>query len=145
MSKKPRRVKRSRRKIKIKNFLLGRGHELYDLVEDVGMHKTNITYPQLLELLAYLRKQWSKLYSIRTSKKKLPKSIGLVRSNVKSDVVPIVDTWVKGQRVTNLYVNGGAQLCVMIENLIHKLRLEVDTPSQSKVKLSLNVLGLIVI
>jgi len=102
------------------------------------MQRPNITYPQLLELSPYLRKQWSKLSSTRASKKKLPKSIGLVRSNVKSDVVPIVDAWVKGQRITNVYVDEGAQMCVMTKNLMYKLRLEVDTPSQSKVKLANN-------
>ena len=51
-------------------------------------------------------------------------------------MVPIVNAWVKGQRVTNVYVDGGAQMCVMTKNLMHKLRLEVDTPSQSKVKLA---------
>ena len=53
-------------------------------------------------------------------------------------MLPIVDAWVKGQRVTNVYVDGGAQMCVMTENLMHRLRLEVDTPSQSKVKLANN-------
>ena len=56
-SKKPRRVKRSRRKITIKDFPLGRGHESYDLIEDIGMQRPNITYPQLLKLTPYLRKQ----------------------------------------------------------------------------------------
>ena len=55
-SKKPRRVKRSRRKITTKYFPLGRGHEPYDLAEDIGRQKPNITYPQLLELPPYLRK-----------------------------------------------------------------------------------------
>ena len=45
MSKKPRRVKRSRRKITIKDFPLGRGHESYDLAKDIGMQRPNITYP----------------------------------------------------------------------------------------------------
>ena len=93
-SKKPRRVKRIRRKITIKDFPLSRGHESYDLVEDIGMQKPNITYPQLLELSPYLRKKSSKLSSTRASKEKLPKSIGLVRSNIKSDVVPILDACV---------------------------------------------------
>ena len=53
-------------------------------------------------------------------------------------MVSIVDAWVKSQRVTNVYVDGGAQMCVMTENLMHKLRLKVDTSSQSKVKLANN-------
>ena len=56
-------VKKSRRKITIKDFPLGEGRESYSLLEDLGVQNPNITYPQLLELSPLLRKQWSKLSS----------------------------------------------------------------------------------
>lgn len=66
-SKRHERTKKPRRKITIQDFPLGKGHESYDLAEDLGNHKPNITYPQLLELSLFLRKQWSKLVSTRKS------------------------------------------------------------------------------
>ena len=55
-SKRPRKAKKPRRKITLRDFPLRRGHESYDLIEDLGVKKPNITYPQLLELSPSLRK-----------------------------------------------------------------------------------------
>ena len=60
-SKKQKRVKKPRRRITIHDFPLGKDHDSYDLANDLGSQKPNITYPQLLELSPLLRRQWSKI------------------------------------------------------------------------------------
>ena len=61
-----------------------------------------------------------------------------MKTNTKGDILPILDAWVKGQKVSRVYVDGGAQMCVMTERLMIKLRLDVDTPSQFRVTLENN-------
>ncbi|KAH7432177.1 hypothetical protein KP509_07G011900 [Ceratopteris richardii] len=99
------RRRRPRRKITMEDFPLGKGIEPYDLIEDISTQKPNITWPQLLQLSSKTRREWSKLVSTRRAKNK---ELNLIRANACDDVVPTVDAYVKGRRVSNVYVDGGA-------------------------------------
>ena len=90
-SKKHKRVKRPRRKITIEDFPLGKGRESYDLIEDLGNQRPNITYPQLLELSPSLRKQWSKIASTRKSKRGMGKPVSLVKADGRGPSIGCMD------------------------------------------------------
>ena len=64
--------------------------------------------------------------------------MGLVKASSKGDVVPILDAWIRGQKISKVYVDGGAQMCVMTERVMHRLKLEVNSPSQFRVALANN-------
>ena len=93
-----------------------------------------------------LRKQWGKLASTRKPRKRT-NTASLIKSKPKDDVVPIIDAWVKGKKVSRVYVDGGAQMCVMTERLMNRLKLEITTPSKYRVSLAnnanINCLGVI--
>ncbi|KAH7433903.1 hypothetical protein KP509_07G091700, partial [Ceratopteris richardii] len=72
------RKRRPRRKIMMEDFPLGKGIELYDLIEDISTQKPNITWPQLLQLSSKTRREWSKLVSTRRAKNK---ELNLIRAN----------------------------------------------------------------
>ncbi|MCO5572232.1 hypothetical protein L7F22_025984 [Adiantum nelumboides] len=50
----------------------------------------------------------------------------------------MLDAYVKGQRVSNVYVDGGAQICVMTEQTMHRLGLKVNAPAPCKAKMANN-------
>ena len=54
----------------------------------------------------------------------------------EKDVLPILDACIKGQRVSNVFVDGRAQMCVMSESMMHKLELEVDGPCNVRANLA---------
>ena len=54
------------------------------------------------------------------------------------DVLPIMNAYIKGQHITNVYIDGGAQICVMIEDMMHLLSLEVDNLAPFKSKIANN-------
>ena len=124
----------TRRKITIKDFLLGSKEEPYDLVEDVSSQGPKLTWPQLLHLSPKMRRQWSKMVSTRTSK-----VMGAVEAKKEEDVLPILESYIKGQRIRKVYVDGGAQVCVMSEKMMHRLGLEVQGKSEFKAKMANNV------
>ncbi|KAH7428075.1 hypothetical protein KP509_10G074400 [Ceratopteris richardii] len=129
------RKRRPRRKIMMEDFPLGKGIEPYDLIEDISTQKPNITWPQLLQLSSKTRREWSKLVSTRRAKNK---EINLIRANACDDVVPTVDAYVKGKRISNVYVDGGAQMCIMTEKEMHRLGLDVTGPSAYQGKMENN-------
>ena len=71
-----------------------------------------------------MRKQWAKLSSTHVSKKK---EMRLIKTSDSKDVSPIVDAWIKGHKVSKVYVDGGAQMCVMIKRKMDQLGLEFDS------------------
>ncbi|KAH7331894.1 hypothetical protein KP509_20G056000, partial [Ceratopteris richardii] len=129
------RRRRPRRKITMEDFPLGKGIEPYDPIEDISTQKSNITWPQLLQLSSTTRREWSKLVSTRRAKNK---ELNLIRSNACDDLVPTVDAYVKGRRVSNVYVDGGAQMRVMTEKTMHRLGLDVTGPSAYQAKIANN-------
>ena len=130
------RKKRSstRRKITIKDFPLGEKEEPYSLVEDVCSQGPKLTWPQLLHLSPKMRQQWSKMVSTRTTK-----VMGSVEAKKDEDVLPVVEAYIRGQRIQKVYVDGGAQVCVISEKMMHKLGLEVHGKSEFKAKMANNV------
>ncbi|MCO5607837.1 hypothetical protein L7F22_062038 [Adiantum nelumboides] len=51
------------------------------------------------------------------------------------DIEPIVDAYIKEKRVSNVYVDGGAQMCVVTERTMHRLGLSITEPSDCHAKL----------
>ncbi|MCO5565088.1 hypothetical protein L7F22_018759 [Adiantum nelumboides] len=115
----------TRRKIGIINFPVK--SKPHDLIEEVQRQEHKLTWPQLLHLSPRMRRQWSKMVTTRRSK-----SVNTLKAQVLKDDVPVLDTQIKGQRVSSDYVDGGAQVCVISEKMMHKLRLEVSGPSGFK-------------
>ncbi|MCO5551814.1 hypothetical protein L7F22_005317 [Adiantum nelumboides] len=111
----------SRRKIGIIKFQVK--SKPHDLIEEVQRQEPKLTWPQLLHLSPRMRRQWSKMVSTRRSK-----SVNTLKAQVLEDDVPVLDTQIKRQRVSSDYVDGGAQMCVIGEKMMHKLRLEVRGP-----------------
>ena len=67
------------------------------------------------------------------------KVMGSVEAKRKSDVLPILEAFIKGHRICKVYVNGGAQVCVMSEKTMHHLGLEVHGKWEFKAKMANNV------
>ncbi|MCO5603765.1 hypothetical protein L7F22_057917 [Adiantum nelumboides] len=110
-----------RRKIGIINFPVKSKPQ--DLIEEVQRQEPKLTWPQLLHLSPRTRRQWSKMVSTRRSK-----NVNTLKAQVLEDNVPMLDTQIKGQRVSSDYVDGGEHVCVISEKTMHKLRLEVRGP-----------------
>ena len=64
--------------------------------------------------------------------------MALIKTNPKNDVVPTIDAYIKGQKISRVYVDGGAQMCVITEKLVNRLKLEITTPSRFRVSLANN-------
>ena len=135
-SKSAKRKKRtsSRRKITIKDFQLGMKEEPYDLVKDVSSQGPHLSWPQFLHLSPKMRRQWSKMVSTR-----MPKVMGSIEAKKENDVLPVLEAIIKGQRIRKVYVDEGAQVCVMNEKTMHHLGLEVHGKSEFKAKMANNV------
>ncbi|MCO5603476.1 hypothetical protein L7F22_057626 [Adiantum nelumboides] len=114
-----------RRKIGIIDFPVK--SKPHNLIEQVQRQEHKLTWPQLLHLSPRMRRQWSKMVSTRRSK-----SVNTLKAQVLEDDVPVLDTQIKGQRVSSDYVDEGAQMCVISEKRMHKLGLEVSGPSGLK-------------
>ncbi|MCO5585721.1 hypothetical protein L7F22_039657 [Adiantum nelumboides] len=125
-----------RQKLTIKDFSLGESSQPYDLVDDVSMQGPKISWPQLLYLSPKVCRQWSKMVSTRRVK---TKAMGLVFGKSLKDIVPVVDAYVKGQRISNVYEDGGAQICVISEHVFHRLGLKISAPAPYKAKMANNV------
>ncbi|MCO5560935.1 hypothetical protein L7F22_014555 [Adiantum nelumboides] len=137
-SSKKKKSRRPRRVIGIYDFPLGKNLEPYDMVENLKSQRPNITWPQLMHLSSSIRRQWPKLASTRIPKKRKEKVVKSIKSNNPKDIEPIVDAYIKGKRVSNVYVDGGAQMCVIIERTMHRLGLSITEPSDCHAKLANN-------
>ncbi|MCO5561160.1 hypothetical protein L7F22_014781 [Adiantum nelumboides] len=124
-----------RRKLTIKDFALGESSQPYNLVDDVSVQVPKITWPQLLHFAPKVRRQWTKMVSTRRVK---TKAMGLVSGRNLQDITTLLNAYVKGQRVSNVYVDGGAQICVMTEQTMHRLGLKVNAHAPCKPKMANN-------
>ena len=105
-----------------------------DLVKDVSSQGPKLSWPQLLHLSPKMRQQWSQMVSTQASK-----VMGSIEAKKESDVLLVLEAFNKGQRIHKVYVDGGAQVCVMSEKTMHHLGLEVHGKSQFKAKMANNV------
>ena len=48
-----------------------------------------------------------------------------VEARGDEDDLPILEAYIKGQRIWKVYIDGGAHVCVMSEKMMHHLGLEV--------------------
>ena len=69
----------------------------------------------------------------------MSKIMGSIETKMESDVLPVLEAYIKGQRICKVYVNGGAQVCVMSKKTMHHLGLEVHKKSEFKAKMANNV------
>ena len=65
--------------------------------------------------------------------------MGSVEAKKDEDVLPVVEAYIRGQRIQKVYVDGGAQVCVISEKMMHKLGLEVHGKSEFRAKMANNV------
>ncbi|MCO5573421.1 hypothetical protein L7F22_027192 [Adiantum nelumboides] len=127
-----------KRKITTKDLALGESYQPYNLVDDALIHGPKITWPQLLHLASKVRRQWTKMISTRCVK---TKAMGLVSNRNLRDITPALEAYVKGKRVSNVYVDGGAQIRDMIEQTMHHLGLKVNAPAPCTTKMANNAKG----
>ncbi|MCO5594098.1 hypothetical protein L7F22_048119 [Adiantum nelumboides] len=64
--------------------------------------------------------------------------MGFISGRNLQDITPVLNAYVKGQRVSNVYVDGGAQICIMTEQTMHRLGLKVNAPAPCKAKMANN-------
>ncbi len=79
------------------------------------------------------------MVQISQHKESSMRPINMVRSKESKDMEPIVEAYIRGRQVPKAYVDGGAQICVMSEQLMNQLGLEVSGPSTFREKLANNV------
>ena len=67
-----------------------------------------------------------------STRRKTTKTINLTRENLNVDTVLLMEAHIKEKRVSKVYVAGVVHMCVMSEELMHRLGLEVTGPSLFK-------------
>ncbi|MCO5593379.1 hypothetical protein L7F22_047391 [Adiantum nelumboides] len=75
--------------------------------------------------------------SSKKKKSRLPRRVISI-DDFPLDIEPIVDAYIKGKRVSNFYVDGGAQMCVITERTMHRLGLSITEPFDCHAKLANN-------
>ena len=108
----------------------------YDLLEDMKKKRTNITCGQLLQLSSSIRQHWHKLPSIKKRVEVKMMDTHVVQLHKVNDVLPVVDTWIHGRKVKKMYMDGGAQVCVMAEETIYQLRLDITSRSMLSLRMA---------
>ena len=68
------------------------------------------------------------------------KVMGSMEAKKDNNVLPVLEAYIKGQRIHKVYVDGGDQVCVMSEKMMHQLGLEVKGKYELKAKMAKNVL-----
>lgn len=90
-------------------------------MEDLKAKKADITYGQILPSM---RRQWHKLASIRKVRFKLP-TAHTIHFSKSPAVLPVVASWIQGQKMDRIYLDGGTHVCVITEEAMNDLGLEM--------------------
>ena len=117
-------------------FRSGEGQPSYDLFEDVKKKRADITYGQLLQLSSSMRRHWHKLASIKKRVKVKMMDTHVVQLHKVNDGLPMVDAWIHGRKVEKVYMDGEAQVCVMTEDTMHQLGLDIIGKSMFSVRMA---------
>ena len=64
--------------------------------------------------------------------------MGIVDAKRVDDVLPIIEAHIRGQRVSKVYVDCGAQVCVISEKMMNQLGLEATGKSDFRAKMADN-------
>ena len=65
--------------------------------------------------------------------------MGAIEAKKKEDVLPVLEAYIKGQRICNVYIDGRAQVSVMSKKMMHRSGLEVQGKFEFKAKMANNV------
>ena len=60
----------------------------------------------------------------------------VVQLHKVNDVLPVVDAWIHGRKVEKVYMDVGAQVCVMTEDTMHQLGLDIIGKSMFSVRMA---------
>ena len=131
-------VKKSRRRINLQDFPLGHGMAPYNLLDDMRGKGPNISWPQFLALCPQVRRELSRVVSTRRKVKDGVPVVKIAQAEVDEDIAPVLDCYIKGRLVREGLVDGGAQICIMTEVLMHKLGLHIHETPDIKVKMANN-------
>ena len=89
-------------------------------MKDVNSQGPKLSWPHFLHVSPKMQRQWSKMVSTRTSK-----VMGAIGAKQEEDMLSVLEAYIKGQRICNVYVDGEAQVTVMSEKMMRCLGLEV--------------------
>ena len=65
------------------------------------------------------------MVSTRTSK-----VMRVIEAKQEEDVLPVLEAYIKGQKICNVYVDGGAQICVVTHACVERLGLIISGDSR---------------
>ncbi|MCO5591203.1 hypothetical protein L7F22_045184 [Adiantum nelumboides] len=128
--------RRRRRCINLHDFPLGHGMSPYNLIEDLQEKGPSISWPQFFALCPQVRREMAKAISTRIPKKK--GNVVRIAPIEMEDIVPTIDCFIKSTLVRKGLVDGGAQICIMIEATMHRLNLKIHKTPEVRVKMADN-------
>ncbi|MCO5574351.1 hypothetical protein L7F22_028134 [Adiantum nelumboides] len=133
------RVKMRRRKrINLQDLPLGHGMEPYNLIEDMQGKGPHISWPQFLAICPQVRKDLARVVSTRVKVREGVPMVRIAQIETQDDIIPIVDCYIKGRLVKKGLVDGGAQINIMTKNLMSKLSLKIQEPTEIRIKMANN-------
>lgn len=121
------------------DFSMGHGMTPYDVIKDMQGKGPDITWPQFLALCPQIRREMARSISARVKPSmRKTSTVKIAPVKAEEDIVPILDCYIKGRLVKKGLVDGGAQICIMTENVMHKLGLRIQEVPEIKVKMADN-------
>ncbi len=88
----------------------------------------DMTFAQALDLVPKLHREWRKVMSTSKKSKKTTSTVAEVGAqeipqicyNHERDLLPVLEVWCQGKVMALAYVDGGTQLCVIIEDTVRR-------------------------
>lgn len=133
---------RRRRRVSLQDFPMGRGMIPYNLIQDLQGKGPTLNWPQFFALCPSMRKEISTLVSTRIrkskSKEKNTQALTIAPLHLEDAIVPTLNCYIKGKLIQKALIDGGAQICIMTEQVMHKLGLRIHEVPIVKVKMADN-------